>query len=87
MEVGMIKVDGMTCNNCVETVTNTLKSINGVDNVNVSLEKAQASVSFDEEVTSLAILKKAIENAGFEIPKPVHGEDGNCCGGCGGQAH
>ena len=26
----------------------------------------------------------AVADAGYEALKPVHGEDGNCCGGCGG---
>lgn len=84
MEVGMIRVEGMTCNNCVQAVTNALNEMNGVDSVNVSLEKGQASVTFDEALTSLGLMKQAIQGIGFEIGKPAHGEDGNCCGGCGG---
>ncbi len=84
MEAGIIKVEGMTCSGCVTSVTNALNAVNGIDSVNVSLEQGKASVTFDETVTSLGLLKKAVEEAGFQIGKPVHGEDGVCCGGCGG---
>ncbi len=39
-----IKVDGMTCKHCVATVTDVLSEVDGVEEVNVSLEGMSAEV-------------------------------------------
>lgn len=84
MQVGMLKLDGLKDSGCAIKITDALKAIKGVDTADVSFEKAKASVSFDEELVSLQRLKVAVQDAGYSIAKPVHGEDGACCGGCGG---
>lgn len=84
METGMLKLAGMKDQQCAEVIARTLNAVNGVNDVNVSFDSSRASVTFDETLTSLALLKQAVHDAGYEIAKPVHGEDGACCGGCGG---
>ena len=84
MQVGMLKLDGLKDQQCALRIAEALKAVKGVDAVDVSFEKSKASVSFDEEAVSLQRLKVAVQEAGFSIAKPVHGEDGACCGGCGG---
>lgn len=84
MQVGMLKLAGLKDEGCAIKVADALKSIKGVDTADVSFEKAKASVTFDEALVSLQRLKVAVEEAGYDIAKPVHGEDGACCGGCGG---
>jgi copper chaperone len=66
METAIVKVNGMTCGGCVGSVTRVLKALPGVATAEVSLEKGQATVSFDPAVASVAQLKEAIENAGYE---------------------
>jgi len=56
----------MTCNGCVRSVTNILITQEGVENAEVSLEKAQASVTFDPQKIDLTRLRSAIEDAGYE---------------------
>lgn len=84
MQVGMIKLAGLKDEGCVIKVADALKAIKGVDTADVSFEKSKASITFDEDLVSLQRLKVAVEDAGYGIAKPVHGEDGACCGGCGG---
>ncbi|KAA0911535.1 heavy-metal-associated domain-containing protein [Pusillimonas sp. ANT_WB101] len=84
METGMLKLAGMKDAQCAEVIAQTLNAINGVNDVNVSFSSNRASVTFDETLTSLPLLKQAVQQAGYEIAKPKHGEDGECCGGCGG---
>lgn len=84
MQVGMLKLAGLKDAACAEKVAAALKSIKGVDAADVSLEANKASITFDEDLVSLQRLKVAVEDAGYSIAKPVHGEDGACCGGCGG---
>jgi copper chaperone len=66
METTVLKVDGMTCGGCVRSVTNVLKTLPGVADAVVSLEKSEAKVTFDPARTSPAAFRKAIEEAGYE---------------------
>lgn len=61
-----MKVKGMSCHHCVMAVTEALSNIRGVSNVNVDLVKGEAT--FDEmKPVDSSVVKKAIENAGYEI--------------------
>jgi copper chaperone len=62
-----IPIEGMTCGGCVKSVTGVLQKIDGVKNVNVSLEKKLAEIQFDETKTSSSAFKQAIEDAGYEV--------------------
>ena len=84
MQVGMLKLAGMRDEGCAIKVGTVLSALKGVGSADVSFEKARVSVTFDEALVSLQRMKVAIEDAGYGIEKPVHGEDGACCGGCGG---
>lgn len=66
MKTVEIKVEGMTCNGCVNSVTRVLEAIDGVSHAQVSLSAAQATVQFDENLTNNDILIQAIEDAGFD---------------------
>lgn len=84
MRTETVKIIDMTTQQAANTISQTLAQLEGVGDVQISLSEQQATVSFDETLASTYGLKMAIEDLGFEIAKPVHGEDGNCCGGCGG---
>ena len=60
-----LRVKGMTCNHCVKTVTKALKSVEGVIQADVSLERERAEVEADDRV-STAQLIKAVVDAGYE---------------------
>lgn len=66
MKTTTIAVTGMTCGGCVASVTRALKSVPGVQEVDVTLKPGAAKVSFDESNTNEAGLKAAIEDAGFD---------------------
>ncbi|ADH85260.1 heavy-metal-associated domain-containing protein [Desulfurivibrio alkaliphilus] len=61
-----IKIKGMTCAHCVASVTKALSSINGIEDVHVSLSENQADFSMTKEVPR-ATIKAAIEKIGFEV--------------------
>lgn len=44
----VIKIKGMGCQNCVNAVMESLSEIDGINKVNVSLEKELAEVEYDE---------------------------------------
>ncbi|CAG8449526.1 10508_t:CDS:1 [Diversispora eburnea] len=64
--VVVIPVRGMTCQSCVSSVTNVLSILAGVSNVVVSLEKAEANVTYDASKVSKARIIETIEKAGFK---------------------
>lgn len=65
MQTELIKVTGMTCGGCTSKVTRALKAIAGVGDVDVSLSAGQATVQYDESVTSPAQLKSAVTGVGY----------------------
>ena len=60
-----LSVPGMTCAACPITVKQALTRVSGVDKIDVSLEKKEAVVTFDDAKTNVAALMKATENAGY----------------------
>ncbi len=62
-----IKVDGMTCGHCAETVTKAVQALGGIKSVTVDLDKKEVAVSFDETVTTLEKISSAVTGVGFEV--------------------
>lgn len=61
-----LKINGMSCQHCVKTVTDALTEVAGVQRAKVNLRKGEAVVRFDETRTATTVLKSAITEAGFE---------------------
>ncbi|MDR2032345.1 MAG: heavy-metal-associated domain-containing protein [Azoarcus sp.] len=64
-----IKVQGMTCDDCVDNVTKVLESLPGVSRVEVSLEREIATVQYDPGQVEVAAIRQAVEDAGFDAPQ------------------
>jgi copper chaperone len=62
-----LQVQGMTCNHCKMAVTNALQELEGVNRVEVHLEKGTVDVDFDETKVSLDKLKEAVEEQGYDV--------------------
>ena len=67
MQTELFKVTGMTCGDCTGNVTKALKAINGVGDVKVSLSAGEATVQFNERLTSPEQLKSAVKGAGYGV--------------------
>lgn len=67
METSTVNIKGMTCMGCVSSVKRVLGNLPGVTQAEVSLEKAQATVTYDAGKTSLEVLKSAITDAGYDV--------------------
>jgi copper chaperone len=61
-----VKVKGMSCQHCVQSVTKALENVEGTSNVQVSLENGQASFEEDKPVDFQAI-RKAVQDAGYDV--------------------
>ncbi|MGQ0544854.1 MAG: heavy-metal-associated domain-containing protein [Betaproteobacteria bacterium] len=68
MQTVELKVAGLHCDGCVKSVTRMLSAVPGVANVEVSLEKQEAVVSYDPARSGVADFKRAVERAGFKAP-------------------
>jgi len=58
----------MTCQHCVQTITDALNNITGLNTVNVDLVKKEVSVKFNENETKLKKISDKIIEVGFELP-------------------
>ena len=62
-----IKIDGMSCQHCVKTVTDVMMGIDGVSQVKVNLKKGEARLKGERDRLDLELLETAIVTAGFEF--------------------
>jgi mercuric ion binding protein len=60
-----LSVPGMTCAACPITVKKALSKVDGVLKVEVSYEKLEAIVTFDDAKTSVDALTRATANVGY----------------------
>ncbi len=67
MQTTTIKIDGMTCMGCVNSVKTVLEKVSGVSQVDVSLEQAHATIQYDAEKIDVGQLKQVVEDAGFDV--------------------
>ena len=62
----VLKVGGMSCQGCVKNVTGVLQGLPGVSAAEVSLEKSEAVVDFDDTKLKREDLETAVNDAGFD---------------------
>lgn len=66
-----IGVTGMTCQNCVQHVTEALEELGSVKNVSVELvnggESQVTVITNDAENTDFEPLREAVEDAGYSV--------------------
>lgn len=60
-------VKGMTCASCEQHVTHAVNELEGIVNVAVSFEKANAKIEFVNSKTSKEAIEKAINSTGYKV--------------------
>ncbi|MGB2727444.1 MAG: heavy metal translocating P-type ATPase [Halobacteriota archaeon] len=70
----ILKIGGMTCAMCVKTIENALNRLDGIAGVTVNLGAEKAYVTYNPKMTTVADMKKAIEEAGYQY-LGVEGEE------------
>ena len=60
-----LAVKNMTCASCPYIVKNSLVAVPGVSKAEVSFEDKSATVTFNDEKTSITALTEATANAGY----------------------
>jgi periplasmic mercuric ion binding protein len=70
MQKVKMPVDGMTCSACQSNVKKTIKSIDGVSDVEVNLEKRFAFFTYDPKKVKVESIQKAVNDKGYTAGKP-----------------
>ncbi|MHA1400219.1 MAG: heavy-metal-associated domain-containing protein [Candidatus Heimdallarchaeaceae archaeon] len=65
MDEILLKVEGMTCQHCVMTVTKALQSIDGVVKANVDLKEGLAMVKYDPSKTNTEAMINVVVDNGY----------------------
>ena len=61
-----IRVEGMHCKMCSASVIKALKATDGVEKVEVSHEKGEAVIQYDDQKVTEAKLREVINGTGFK---------------------
>lgn len=62
----ILKVEGMSCGHCVNSVETSVGELTGVSAVKVDLSSKEVVVEFDSAAT-LAKIKETIEDQGYDL--------------------
>ncbi|MBP7735341.1 MAG: heavy-metal-associated domain-containing protein [Spirochaetes bacterium] len=57
----------MSCKHCKMTIENAVKGLRGVSNVNADPDTKKVEIDFDETLVTIDAIKRAIEEAGYEV--------------------
>lgn len=60
-----LNVQGMSCGHCVNSVEGAVKNLGA--SATVDLAKGSVTIAYDESTTSLAAIKEAIEDQGYDV--------------------
>ncbi len=67
LEKKTVKVGGMTCATCANTIETALSNVEGIKSGVINLALERATVIYDPKVTSLETIGKAIDDAGYQF--------------------
>ncbi|MCL2009093.1 MAG: cation transporter [Synergistaceae bacterium] len=67
MEKTIIKVEGMSCNHCIQAVTKAVTVLAGIDNVVVDLKIETVTVGQNLGITDVINIKAELEVQGYVV--------------------
>jgi Cu+-exporting ATPase len=70
-----LPIRGMTCANCALTIERALRKLDGVVEANVNLANERATVEYIPTAVTLADIKRAIVDVGYEVVEAGAGEE------------
>ncbi|GGM29543.1 copper-translocating P-type ATPase [Paraliobacillus quinghaiensis] len=81
-----LKIEGMTCASCAQTVEKGTKKLQGVASSSVNLATEKLSVEFDENEASIKDIQAAVDKAGYkaisDAEKKTFSISGMTCASC-----
>jgi copper chaperone CopZ len=67
METALLKIDGMHCNGCAETIKSVVERQPGVQAAEVSYDRSQARILYDPEAIPERRLVAAVQKLGYRV--------------------
>jgi len=67
MEKVTLKVNGMSCDHCVNAVEGSVGKLEGVKTVKVHLNEGNVDVEFNPSEVSLDKIKETIDDQGYDV--------------------
>ncbi len=67
MEKVTLKVNGMSCGHCVNSIEGSVGKLQGVRSVKVHLEAGNVDVEFNPSDVSLDKIKETIDDQGYDV--------------------
>ncbi len=75
MTTTQLHVKGMSCMGCAQSIERRLHKTPGVQEAAVDLASATACITYDEAVTDVDTLERAVTGLGFEVDYSVEPAD------------
>lgn len=63
----VLKVEGMSCEHCKNSVLKAVGGLNGVEKVEVDLKAKEVKVEYNADLLTLDAVKAAIEELGYTM--------------------
>lgn len=67
METTVLKVNGMSCEHCVKSITKAVSALPGVGSVKIDLNAKTVSVEHNPDQSPLDKIKAEIEDQGYDV--------------------
>ena len=67
MEQLTLKVEGMSCGHCVNSIESSVKELNGVEKVKVQLAEGTVEVTIDSSAITFKDIVAVIEDQGYDV--------------------
>ncbi len=67
MQETVLKVEGMTCGHCKQSVERALGTLAGVEKAEVDLAQGTVKVAYNPSETDTGKMIEAVENQGYDV--------------------
>ena len=67
MEKVTLKVIGMSCGHCVNSIEGSVGKLQGISSVKVHLDAGNVDVEFNPSEVSLSKIKETIDDQGYDV--------------------
>ena len=74
-QFALIRIEGMHCHKCEQTITKALMNFVGVHEVEVDFASGQASVLYNQRIATIAQMMEAVNEAGYRATGFSQGEE------------
>ena len=84
MKTATLSVQTIKCGSCVETITNALKEIKGIEDVAVDKKTKKAVVKYDPSKVKISDMETAVSKSGYDAnevkrDKKAYDQLDSCC--------